>query len=98
MYRNSFVLLFALLAIFSLQSNSFNYVLNVNTNIVKVNRPTKDISMRWGLKGPQSNIPMGKMEEGKLLRDTVPFELRGFSLPIVVFSVGLLLTASSFVG
>lgn len=72
-------------------------------NIVSLSKParirtTKDINMRWGLKGPQANIPMGKTEDGKLLRDTVPFELRGFSLPIVVFTVGLLLTASSFVG
>jgi hypothetical protein len=53
--------------------------------------------MRWGLKGPQSNKPMGT-DDGKLLRDTVPFELRGFSLPLVVFSVGIVLTATSFVG
>jgi len=55
--------------------------------------------MRWGLKGDGSaNKPMGNMPDGVLLRDTVPFELRGFSLPAVVFSVGVLLTASSFVG
>ena len=31
---------------------------------------------------------MGEVPDGKTLRDTVPFELRGFSLPLVVFSVG----------
>lgn len=81
---------------FSLQLNAFNVALNVN--IDKRIRPCKEIVMRWGLKGPQANIPMGKTEDGKLLRDTVPFEIRGFSLPIIVFSTGLLLTASSFVG
>lgn len=58
-----------------------------------------DLSMRWGLKGAgSSNKPMGDLPEGKTLRDKVPFELRGFSLPAVVFSVGVLLTASSFAG
>jgi hypothetical protein len=41
---------------------------------------------------------MGNLEDGQNLRDTVPFELRGFSLPAVVFSVGVLLTATSFAG
>merc|ERR1711871_1074790 len=41
---------------------------------------------------------MGPTEDGVALRDTVPFELRGFSLPTVVFSVGVLLTGSSFAG
>jgi hypothetical protein len=50
--------------------------------------------MRWGLKGPQREV---NLPEGKSLRDTVPFELRGFSLPVVVFTTGLLLTASSFI-
>lgn len=36
--------------------------------------------------------------DGKFLRDQVPFEIRGFSLPLVVFSVGVLLTATSFAG
>ena len=58
-----------------------------------------NMNMRWGLKGAgQSNKPMGDLEEGQTLRDTVPFELRGFSLPAVVFSVGVLLTGSSFAG
>lgn len=58
----------------------------------------RQLNMRWGLQGPQSNKPMGDMPDGKLLRDTVPFELRGFSLPLVVFSIGVLLTGSSFAG
>jgi len=57
-----------------------------------------DMTMRWGLKGAQSNKPMGDTEDGVALRDTVPFELRGISLPLVVFSVGFLLTAWSFAG
>lgn len=57
------------------------------------------MSMRWGLKGAgTSNKPTGDLEEGQRLADTVPFELRGFSLPTVVFSVGVLLTGSSFAG
>ena len=58
----------------------------------------RELSMRWGLKGPQANKPMGEMAEGTLLRDTVPFEIRGISLPLVVFSAGILITASSFAG
>lgn len=55
--------------------------------------------MRWGLKGAgQANKPMGQTDDDVALRDTVPFELRGFSLPTVVFSVGVLLTTSSFAG
>jgi hypothetical protein len=34
----------------------------------------------------------------KAARDTIPFEIRGFSLPLVIFTVGILVTASSFVG
>jgi hypothetical protein len=55
------------------------------------------LSMRWGLKtkgGLVANNISGK-EDGVALRDTVPFELRGFSLPLVVFSVGAALTATS---
>ena len=52
-----------------------------------------------GLKGAgQANKPMGNTDPDVDLRDTVPFELRGFSLPAVVFSVGVLLTGSSFAG
>lgn len=54
--------------------------------------------MRWGLSGPQANKPSGQLEDGVALRDTVPFELRGFSLPLVVFSTGVILTATSFAG
>ena len=54
--------------------------------------------MRWGLDGPSANKPMGTLEDGKYLRDTVPFELRGFSLALIVFSVGTLLTLGSFAG
>lgn len=57
--------------------------------------------MRWGLKtkdGASANKITGDLEDGQALRDTVPFELRGFSLPLVVFSAGFLLTASSFAG
>merc|ERR1719171_403265 len=62
------------------------------TDAVKTRRT---LDMRWGLKGsgPQPNV-----EDGVALRDTVPFELRGFSLPLVVFSVGVALTASSLAG
>lgn len=62
------------------------------------NKKLNNLDMRWGLKGPQANVPMGKQAEGVSLRDTVPFELRGFSLPLVVFSVGIILTATSFAG
>lgn len=57
----------------------------------------RSLEMRWGLKGPQANKIMGDTGDVPL-RDTVPFELRGFSLPLVVFSIGAALTASSFVG
>lgn len=58
-----------------------------------------NLNMRWGLKGKGSaNQPMGDAADGKALRDTVPFELRGFSLPLVVFSVGTILTFGSFIG
>jgi len=53
------------------------------------------LDMRWGLK---ANKPTKELPDGVYLRDTVPFELRGFSLPLVVFSVGVILTASSFAG
>jgi len=57
--------------------------------------------MRWGLKtkdGQVANKISGDLADGVDLRDTVPFELRGFSLPLVVFSVGVALTATSFAG
>ena len=52
--------------------------------------------MRWGLKG--KNSQQQTTEDGVSLRDSVPFEIRGFSLPAVVFSIGVALTAGSFVG
>lgn len=57
--------------------------------------------MRWGLKTPDNvsaNKISGELPDGVYLRDTVPFEIRGFSLPLVVFSIGTILTASSFAG
>lgn len=69
----------------------------INKNIVRSAR--SNLSMRWGLKSDvTANKITGDLPEGKTLRDTVPFELRGFSLPLVVFSVGALLTVSSFAG
>jgi hypothetical protein len=53
------------------------------------------LEMRWGIK---TDLDTGVTADGKLLRDTVPFELRGFSLPVVVFSIGLVLIGSSFAG
>ena len=63
-----------------------------------LNRPfaKSELNMRWGLKGNQpapSTTP-----DGTPLRDTVPFEIRGFSLPLVVFSIGIALTLGSFAG
>ena len=47
---------------------------------------------------PFSTQPSGNLPDGVYLRDTVPFEIRGFSLPLVVFSIGVVLTGSSFAG
>lgn len=69
------------------------------TGMMRVAPRTRELSMRWGLKGDGvANKPSGDLPEGVALRDTVPFELRGFSLPLVVFSVGVALTATSFGG
>ena len=65
---------------------------------VRSNTARDCMTMRWGLKGGTANKITGVLEDGVMLRDTVPFEIRGFSLPLVVFSVGALLTASSFFG
>ena len=90
------VIFILLIAAVMLQSSTG---LNQARFALKTHRTMKrDLNMRWGLKGPQANQPGGKLEDGKLLRDTVPFELRGISLPLVVFSVGIILTASSFAG
>jgi hypothetical protein len=45
-----------------------------------------------------ANKPSGVLEDGVYLRDTVPFEIRGVSLPLIVFSLGVVLTGSSFAG
>lgn len=58
-------------------------------------RKGSSLEMRWGIK---TDLDTGITADGKLLRDTVPFELRGFSLPVVVFSAGLLLIGTSFAG
>ena len=85
-------------------SNAFSNTLRSSCSIRLAN-PTirrstarEAMSMRWGLKGNTANKITGDLPEGVTLRDTVPFEIRGFSLPLVVFTVGVLLTASSFVG
>lgn len=67
-----------------------------SSSVIRSNK--YDMSMRWGLKGPQANKPMGELEDGVALRDKVPFELRGISLPLVVFSIGALLTGWSLLG
>lgn len=72
-------------------------IANNRINICRENTRCQ-LTMRWGLKGPQANKPTGQLAEGTLLRDTVPFELRGVSLPLVVFSAGILLTSTSFIG
>ena len=56
------------------------------------------LNMRWGLKTDEDPLKPKLTADGKTLRDSVPFELRGFSLPAVVFTVGVLLTSSSFLG
>lgn len=58
---------------------------------------TAHLSMRWGIK-TELDEKNKVLSNGQLLRDTVPFELRGFSLPLVIFTVGILVTVSSFVG
>ena len=81
--------------VFSFNAISFSKHL-ITTNFQrKLTQKNNLLSMRWGLKGPQiqTNLP-----DGKTLRDTVPFEIRGFSLPLVVFTTGIVLTASSFIG
>ena len=44
--------------------------------------------LRWTYTKGVANKPTGDLPDGKTLRDSVPFELRGFSLPLVVFSIG----------
>lgn len=57
-----------------------------------------NLEMRWGLKGNNPQQQVQQNEDGVSLRDSVPFEIRGFSLPAVVFSIGVALTAGSFIG
>eukprot|EP00981_Chlorochromonas_danica_P004283 scaffold865_cov160-Ochromonas_danica.AAC.2 len=45
-----------------------------------------------------SSSPSPSSPASKPLRDSVPFEIRGISLPLVVFTLGVLLTGSSFFG
>lgn len=45
-----------------------------------------------------SSSPSPSSAASKPLRESVPFEIRGISLPLVVFTLGMLLTGSSFVG
>lgn len=88
----------AIVLFFALSQSAYSWGTQTAT-LRRVNQRRSDLSMRWGLKGAgQANKPMGQTEDDVALRDTVPFELRGFSLPTVVFSVGVLLTASSFAG
>lgn len=93
--RSSVVAVMVLLSVFT-ACNSFR-MQKISAN--KLTRQSKiNLNMRWGLEGPSANKPMGTLPDGKYLRDTVPFELRGFSLPLIVFSVGVLLTLGSFAG
>ena len=90
-------MLFILLS-FLLADRSFGFSLPIPSAVVsRVSTRRASLNMRWGLKG---NNPQQKSatSEGVNVRDTVPFEIRGFSLPAVVFSVGVLLTAGSFIG
>lgn len=93
----TFALLSLLLAIFLSSCHSWT----ARPSVVSSRRASsvRSLEMRWGLKGAgQANKPMGNVDPDIDLRDTVPFELRGFSLPAVVFTVGVLLTGSSFAG
>ena len=50
-------------------------------SISRLSAGRAEVSMRWGLKG---NNPLpNTTPDGVPLRDTVPFEIRGFSLPLV---------------
>jgi hypothetical protein len=82
-----------------LQSQSFSpstrSLISSYTHLKSSSRKGASLEMRWGIK---TDLDTGITADGKLLRDTVPFELRGFSLPVVVFSAGLLLIGTSFAG
>lgn len=104
--RDCFVIISCLFAISSISGFNLNKKhAKLNTHVVTRAISTSsrggDLSMRWGLKtkeGATANKITGDLDDGQALRDTVPFELRGFSLPLVVFSAGFILTASSFAG
>jgi hypothetical protein len=89
----------AVVSVIALDVSAFNVGLP-SRSLTKTRLSSRsELSMRWGLEAKGSaNKPTGDLPEGKYLRDTVPFEIRGFSLPLVVFSIGTLLTASSFAG
>ena len=81
-----------------LTASCFTPYSSLRSSSTRVARPSTrggGLSMRWGLKNDQVS---GYTADGKPLRDTVPFEVRGFSLPAVVFSIGIGLTAFSFAG
>jgi hypothetical protein len=90
---------FCLIFLVLVQTYGFNPSSRVVSNVMKHHTLQKGsfLEMRWGLK-PRGNIPQPNVAEGVSLRDTVPFELRGFSLPLVVFGVGVALTLTSFAG
>lgn len=95
--RENMQLLITVLLVVAMSQATYGW--STQTTALRRVNQRLDLSMRWGLKGAgQANKPMGQTEEDVALRDTVPFELRGFSLPTVVFSVGVLLTTSSFAG
>mmetsp|Transcript_18597 Transcript_18597/g.17919 ORF Transcript_18597/g.17919 Transcript_18597/m.17919 type:complete len:292 (+) Transcript_18597:107-982(+) len=98
MFKGSTVLscLCIVLAASSVSSFSGPSRATVSTRVTSRNAMT----MRWGLeaKNGVANKPTGNLPEGVALRDTVPFEIRGFSLPLIVFTIGVVLTSSSFAG
>ena len=99
-FTSILVLAMATISMTNAFSNTLRSSCSVRLSSPTIRRTTarEAMSMRWGLKGNTANKITGDLPEGVTLRDTVPFEIRGFSLPLVVFTVGVLLTASSFVG
>ncbi len=84
------LILSLLLALFC--SVSYSWTARLSLASSRRASSVRSLEMRWGLKGAgQANKPMGNADPDVDLRDTVPFELRGFSLPAVVFSAGVLL-------
>lgn len=98
MYILQYTFLFLIVSYYTNSVSCFSFKSSRIVSLYSKNKKS-NLSMRWGLKGPANvNIQQGNLEEGQTLRDTVPFELRGFSLPAVVFTIGILLTSSSFIG